>query len=300
MKVFSAAQDTLGFWKRKCQDWFAESCEEIDALLETKRNLFRKTLSTNLSNQAKIEGTKTYKDFQKVAQTRMREIQNQWWPKKAEEAQIAANSKNSGLFYQIMKELYGPQQSIFVPLKSKDGATLRQPEDIKKRWCEHYSELFNRHPVVDESVLDIIKQHDPIMALDEVPSRGEIKASVSQMNNNKTPGMDGIKTEILKNGGEKMIDLLEQVIQSVQESEVPQDWRDAIPVSLYKKGVKSDCNNFRGISLLSIVGKLFSRIILNRLVHTVVNGILPESQCGFRASRGTVDRIFSPRQLHEK
>ena len=137
------------------------------------------------------------------------------------------------------------------------------------------------------------------MALDEVPSRGEIKASVGQMNNNKAPGMEGITTEILKNGDEKMIDL-KQVIQSVWESEVLQDWKDAILVSLYKKGSKSDCSNFRGISLLSIVGKLFSRIILNRLVRTIVNGILPESQCGFRASRGTVDMIFSARQLQEK
>ena len=136
------------------------------------------------------------------------------------------------------------------------------------------------------------------MALDEVPSRGAIKASVSQMNNNKVPGMDGITAEILKNGNEKMIDLLEQVIQSVWESEVPQDWRDAILVSLNKKGSKSDCSNFRGISLLSIVGKLISRIIFKRLVCTIVNGILLESQCGFRASRGTVDMIFCARQVH--
>ena len=168
-----------------------------------------------------MEATKAYKDFQKVAQTRMREIQSQWWLKKEKEAQLGANSKNSILFNQIITELYGPQQSIFAPLKSKDGATLKRPQDIKKRWCEHYSELLNRHPVVDESVLDLIKQHDPIMALDEVPSRGEIKASVSQMNKNKAPGMNDITAEILKNGGEKMIDLLEQVIQSVWESEVP-------------------------------------------------------------------------------
>ena len=65
-----------------CQDWFAENYEEIDAILETKRNffrnLFRKTLSTNLSIQAKMEATKIYKDFQKVAQTRMCEIHSQW------------------------------------------------------------------------------------------------------------------------------------------------------------------------------------------------------------------------------
>ena len=133
-----------------------------------------------------MEATKTYKDFQKVAQTHMCEIPNHWWPKKAE-AQLTAKTRDS----------------------------------------------------------------------DEVPSRGEIKAFLSQMNNKKAPGMDGITTEILKNGSEKMIDLLEQVIQSVWESEVPQDWRDVILVSLYKKGLKSDCSNFRGISLLSIVGKLF-------------------------------------------
>ena len=138
------------------------------------------------------------------------------------------------------------------------------------------------------------------MALDEVSSRGEIKASVSQKNNNKAPEMDGITAEILKNGGEKMIDHLKQVIQSVWESEVPQDWRDVMLVSLYKKGSKSGCSNFRGISLLSIVGKLFSRIILNRLFRTIVNEILPKPQCGFRASRDTVDMIFSAWQLLEK
>ena len=50
VKVISAAQDTLGFRKRKCQDWFAENYKEIDALLQTKRNVFGTTLSTNLSN----------------------------------------------------------------------------------------------------------------------------------------------------------------------------------------------------------------------------------------------------------
>ena len=96
-------------------------------------------------------------------------------------------------------------------------------------------------------------------------SRSELKASVSQMYNNKAPRMDGITAEILKNGSEKMIDLLEQVIQS----EVPQDWRGTLLVYLYKKGSMLDCSNFRGISLLSIVGKLFSRIILNSTRITV-------------------------------
>ena len=76
--------------------------------------------------------------------------------------------------------------------------------------------------------------------------------------------------------------------------------RDAKIVTLYKnKGDKSDCNNYRGISLLSIVGKVFAKIVLNRL-QKLGDRVYPESQCGFHRNRSTVDMIFSLRQLQEK
>ena len=76
--------------------------------------------------------------------------------------------------------------------------------------------------------------------------------------------------------------------------------RDAKIVTLYKnKGERSDCNNYRGISLLNIVGKLYARVVLVRLQKLAVR-VYPESQCGFRAERSTVDMIFSLRQLQEK
>ena len=80
----------------------------------------------------------------------------------------------------------------------------------------------------------------------------------------------------------------------------PQDWGDAILESLFKKGEKSNCGNFREISLLSIVGKVFARVLLNRLISGVANDVLPESQCGFSAQRGTSHMIFSSRQIQEK
>ena len=76
--------------------------------------------------------------------------------------------------------------------------------------------------------------------------------------------------------------------------------RDAKIVTLYKnKGDRGDCNNFRGISLLSITGKVFARVVLNRL-QKLAEKVYPESQCGFRASRSTIDMVFSVRQLQEK
>jgi len=82
---------------------------------------------------------------------------------------------------------------------------------------------------------------------------------------------------------------------------VPQQWKDADLVSIYKKkGDRASCSNSRGISLLSSAGKVLSRIMLLRLIKAVAEEVLPESQCGFRKDRSTVDMIFVLRQVQEK
>ena len=81
---------------------------------------------------------------------------------------------------------------------------------------------------------------------------------------------------------------------------IPQELKDAVTVTLFKKGDKSDCSNYRGITLLSIAGKVLARVLLNRLVPAIAEKHLPESQCGFRASRGTTDMVFTLRQIQEK
>ncbi|KAK2142355.1 hypothetical protein NP493_4917g00000 [Ridgeia piscesae] len=81
---------------------------------------------------------------------------------------------------------------------------------------------------------------------------------------------------------------------------VPQPWKDASIVTIYKKGDRTNCGNYRGISLLSIAGKIFARIVLNRLSTHITPEVVPEIQCGFIGNRSTVDMIFCLRQLQEK
>ena len=73
-------------------------------------------------------------------------------------------------------------------------------------------------------------------------------------------------------------------------------------IHLYKrKDNPQVCDNHRGISLLSIAGKILAKILLNRLnVHLDQAGPLSESQCGVREDRGTIDMIFTARQLQEQ
>ena len=81
----------------------------------------------------------------------------------------------------------------------------------------------------------------------------------------------------------------------------PQQWKDANIVTIYKrKGDRADCGNSHGISLLSAAGKVLARVMLRRLLIHVVDIVVPESQCGFRRHRSTIDMIFIAQLLQEK
>ena len=106
--------------------------------------------------------------------------------------------------------------------------------------------------------------------------------------------------EFLKHGEDNLFSRLHQLITNAWEvGSVPQEWKDASIVTIYKKGDRTDCGNYRGISFLSIAGKIFARILLNRLSTHITPEVVPETHCGCRGNRSTVD-IFCLQQLQEK
>ena len=114
-------------------------------------------------------------------------------------------------------------------------------------------------------------------------------------------GSDGISPEIIKCAKPVLLTKLHELFcQCWKEGTVPQGMRDAIIIIMYKnKCDRGDCNKYRGISLPIIVDKTFVRVILNRL-QKLAERVYPESQCGFRRARSTIDTLFSLRQLQEK
>ena len=77
------------------------------------------------------------------------------------------------------------------------------------------------------------------------------------------------------------------------------EWHDAVIVPIPKKGDLRSCDNWRGISLLDVAGKLFARLIQDRL-QSLAMDVLPDSQGGFRSGRGCIDMVFLAKQLVEK
>ena len=153
---------------------------------------------------------------------------------------------------------------------------------------------------VSPDIAQALPQKPVLHELADPPTLKEFDAALSLMKNGKTPGADLITAEMLKAGGCDLSSRLHALFVAVWISgHVPNDWRDAIFIPIPNKGDLSVCDNYRGIALLSIVGKLFAKIILARLDHCL-DCQLTESQCGFRQGRSCNDMIFVARQILEK
>jgi len=81
---------------------------------------------------------------------------------------------------------------------------------------------------------------------------------------------------------------------------IPTDWKRGLVVTLWKgKGDRQDCNNDLGVTLLSVPGKVFARIILDWVRHHLLEHQHPE-QSGFTPKRSRIDRVLALRVLTER
>ena len=121
-----------------------------------------------------------------------------------------------------------------------------------------------------------------------------VKKIVSRLKNGKAAGIDEIVNEVIKYGGEQVSVVIWQIIRICFEGEkTPDDWMKGMIFAIYKEGDGRDPNNYRGISLLCIIGKIYTAVLHGRLsIWCEKNNIIVEEQGGFRPGRGCVDQIF--------
>ena len=123
----------------------------------------------------------------------------------------------------------------------------------------------------------------------------EVARAVKRLKNGKAASIDQIQPELLKYS-DAVIPELARLCNIIW---VPSDWRNGVIIPLLKKGDLADCNNWRGITLLSVPGKVFCSILLER-IQAAVDSQLRQEQAGFRRGRSCNDQIFTLRQIIEK
>ena len=294
--VYNTAMPTFGKKTSKSADWFEAHSEEMTPVIEAKRNALI-AYKANPSDQ----NLQILRAARSKVQQRARQCASDYWLQLYSQIQIAADTGNIKAMYDGIKQALGPTQQKTALLKSATGEVIQDRKQQMERWVEHYTELYAKENVVIEDALNAIECLPELEELDRELTIDELSEALDSLASGKAPGKDGIPVEVLKCCKETLITGLHEILCLCwSEGEVPQDMRDANVVTLYKnKGDRGDCNNYRGISLLSVVGKVFARGVLKRL-QVLAEQVYPESQCGFRANRSNVDMVFSLRQLQEK
>ena len=135
---------------------------------------------------------------------------------------------------------------------------------------------------------------DTIEELNGEISISEVESVISNLPTGKSAGLDGITNELLKKSSIHISPILCSLFNKIFESgHFPTKWSQALIIPVYKQGQIKNPKNYRGISLLSCVGKVFTKLLNKRLSDWAEqNDVMFDSQAGFRKGKSTVDHIF--------
>ena len=181
---------------------------------------------------------------------------------------------------------------------------IEETDHIKPNtWSKYFKNLLNNgsnnNPEIARGrVTD--KTFDPM--IDRRITMEEMREALRELKNKKAPGPDGIPAECLKIFGETFEKIFLKIINLIFSNHLyPSQWNSNYLKPIYKKGEVEDPDNYRGLAIGSAFAKLFSAILLKRLLNYIVkNKLVSNKQIGFMKGSRTSDHIFLLQTIVEK
>ncbi|KAI8486085.1 hypothetical protein Bbelb_361850 [Branchiostoma belcheri] len=289
--LLTTAEEVLGKRRRKIKPWVTD---DVLNLCDKRRELRQHKYKSQ-------ELAAAYQQANRAVRSKMREVKEKWIEEQCEEIEHGMQRGNSRKAYETLKILTNTQQSSSKPtvIEDSDGNLLTDSSAVLNRWTEYCEELYNHELQVDPANLTTSNRVE--RDLEDLPVlREEVADAVHNMKDGKSPGFDNIPAELLKHGGEVVVDKYTELCQKIWvEKRWPKDWTQSLVIPLPKKGNLRQCKNYRTISLISHPSKIMLKVLLKRL-NAKAEEILAEEQAGFRAGRSTIEQILNCRLIIEK
>ena len=133
-----------------------------------------------------------------------------------------------------------------------------------------------------------------VSELDDPISHDEVLQAIVRLKSKRAPGIDGIPAEVYKALSGYFTSLLTDLFNHILYTGLyPHQWSIGIITPVHKGGSRNDPNNYRGITVLNTIGKIFTSILNSRIMDWAEErSLIPESQFGFRKNRSTIDCLF--------
>ena len=178
-------------------------------------------------------------------------------------------------------------------VRDEGGRLLRDKGRSRERCVRFFRSLLNsKSDILNLDTPKRLPQQPVACALGIEPTEEEIATAMKAMANAKAVGPDGLPAELLKLGLQRdriiLLELHRLTTLIWREGKVPQQWKDAALTVLHKKGDKTECGNYHGISFVSHAGKVLLKWLPGGSAHTV-----RRRDCD-RRSRAGFDRISRP------
>ena len=278
--------ETSGKPRAKREEWWWK--DEIQLVLKEKKELKKRWEQTRLQAD-RVEYQRKKKEAKRAVAVARAEAASELY----EELETEEGQKK---IYRIAKCRNKATKYISHVKQMKDGsgAVLRDEERVRGRWKEYSENLLN-----EEYPREQHQNGTPNQVLTIGVTSAEVESALKKMKNNKATGPDEIPVEAWRALGGEGVDLLWDLMVKIEEQEhIPDEWRESVLVPIHKeKGYVQECQNYRGIKLLSHTMKIWERI-LDKRVRCEVE--VAEEQFGFMPGRGTTNAIFILRQVVEK
>ena len=200
------------------------------------------------------------------------------------------------------KECNGLEYTTYT----EEGEQIKDPTETKEHIANYFEDLYQARESKPEyqKWTEKITRHVK-MALNETPSTNcstenkisdkEMDGIIKKLKRNKSLGPDKIPNEIFIEANRETKQLLKTMIENIHITEhIPPSWEEGEIIRLYKgKGQKGKCSNERGITLASNIGKVYERIINERVKKQVA---ITKAQAGGKSGCSTVDHLIVLKQ----
>lgn len=297
--LVDAGKENLGYASRRQPDWFLDSQDVLAPILNELRHLYNNWIRSQSPRDHTL-----FKAARSKARAEVRRAKCRWFASIAEQADLGRKTFHGASVWSAIRTIQhnhrGHTPTVTPSIRDEEGNLCCSSEEQLQRWHRHFTKVLNIQSDFDPSVFDQLS-HRPVQEWPgDLPSMDEVLVAVRRLRNRKAAGCSGILPEMVKCAGEDLYNALLVLVHRIWEDGwIPQAWRDASLVSISKKGDLSMCDNWRGISLLDVVGKVMGRLLQDRL-QAVAKQELPDSQCGFGRGQSCTDQIFSLLQITEK